>query len=67
MDDLDSVLNFEAKEFSDLVATMGRVLSVNGGPHHGNNLAVRPATTKSAEAESSVMTSRDRKVNEDFL
>ena len=36
LDDLDSVLNFEAKEFSDLVATMGRVLSVNGAGPNGN-------------------------------
>ena len=58
------MLNFEAKEFSDLVATMGRVLSVN---KNGDiNKAVRPVTS-STQAESTIMTSKDRKVNEDFL
>ena len=67
------MLNFEAKEFGELVATMSRVLSVTAGAGADKNAdlaASRPATTGPGAAEksqSNIMTNKDRKVNEDFI
>ena len=61
LDDLDSVLNFEAKEFNDLVLTMNHVLSVN------HNTTKPPATTVESDVKATIPSNKDQKLNDDFL
>ena len=55
LDDLDSVLNFEAKEFNDLVSKMNYVLSKP------------PATTVESDVKANVPSNKDQKLNDEFL